>query len=178
MRRRLSACVLLLGLAVLLSACSPPHIGTIGIQRNANGTLTALIRICTESVGKLIVHPVNSFPHAKDGSPLSDRWESVADVEVPLNPAVTESADVAFPMDEGALETNVLYELWAAGRQGNAFSGLFGASELAALKPGEVISDPMRGDAEADSVRDGGSGGVFMTVTREQFEQRAEAYCG
>ena len=175
--RRLFASAVILGLVVVLSACSPPFIGTLGIERNSDGTLTTLIRICNDSVAELILHPVNSFPTAEDGSPLSDKWESVRDVSSPLNPAVRASADVPFPLDEGALETDVLYEVWAAGRQGNAFSGLFGASELAALRPGNVIAEPVRGDDEDDYVRNGGSGGVYMTVTRDEFEQRAREFC-
>lgn len=98
-------------------------------------------------------------------------------IEVPLRPAVERADDVSLPVDEEDLQTDVLYQLWAAGREGNAFSGPFGASELAALKPGEVLAEPMRGDPESEYVRDGGRGGTFMIVSRDAFEERAEAFC-
>jgi hypothetical protein len=177
MNRRIGLVALLICVGAALTACSPPFIGTIGIQRNADGTLSALVRVCRGSVYTLLVHPVNSFPTERDGGSTSDDWESAADIETELDPVVTDRADVRFPAEEESLKTNVLYELWAAGEDGNAFSGLFGASELAALKSGEVLADPMRDDEERDYVRDHGRGGIFMLVTPAEFEKRAVAFC-
>ncbi|NLP82358.1 hypothetical protein HF576_00700 [Microbacterium sp. CFH 90308] len=177
MRRRLASIAVIIGLAVVLTACSPPFIGTIGVERNDDGTLTVLIRVCRDYVETLIVDPINSFPNAKNGAPLSDRWESVPNIEFPLSPAVESAADVPFPVDEADLETYVLYRLWAGSREGNAFSGQFGASELAALKPGEVLAGPTRDDEESEYVRDDGRGGTFMIVSRDAFEERAEEFC-
>ena len=177
MGRRLLTSATIVGLVVLLSACSPPTIGTVGIERNEDGSLTALVRVCRDSVDTLILRPINSFPKAPNGSPLGDHWESVPDERVSLTSSVTDSADVPFPVDATALESDVLYGLWAAGRHGNAFSGVFGASEVAALQPGEVLAEPISDDAEATKDRDDGAGGFFVTVTRDEFEQRATSFC-
>jgi hypothetical protein len=94
---------------------------------------------------------------------LSDAWESAPEPEVPLSPPITGEANVAMPTDESSLRTDVLYELWAAGRHGNAFSEHFDASELAALQPGEVLSPEP--DIESPF------------VTPEEFERYADHFC-
>ena len=39
------------------------------------------------------------------------------------------------------------------------------------------MAERMRDDAENDYVRDVGAGIVFMAVTRDECEERAEAFC-
>lgn len=178
MLRRLGYSALLLGVVTVLSACTPGSTGILGIERNANGTLTVLIRVCSDSLDEIRMRPVNSFPNEPDGEPLNDNWEAVADMTAALPHTVEGSADVPFPFVEDELEPDVLYDLWASGgRQGNAHKGLFGAAELATLQPGEVLTRPSRDDEPSEYVRGEGSGGVYMLVTREEFERRAEAFC-
>jgi hypothetical protein len=165
MRRQL-AIGTVLALAVLtLTACSPPDIGTIGIARQGDGSLEVLIRMCRGSVSTMILNAVNSFPSSVDGGD-SDEWESVPDMRAPLSPSITGDAQFAMPFDEEALRSDVLYRLWASGREGNAFSGFFGASELAAVEAGQVLAP---GTSE--------SGGVMQVVSPDEFETIADDFC-
>lgn len=166
MKRRWALGALLLAVTLSLTACTPPFIGSIGIERRADGSLEVLIRLCHGSVSSLTLEAVNSYPSSEDGAPLSNAWESVRDERSRLSPQVSGDADLAAAFNEPELRSDVLYRLWAAGRDGNAFSGLFSASDLAAVKPGEVLAQPLR-----DSV------GVYAIMAPSEFEAISEELC-
>ena len=182
MRRRLTIATVLVGLVLVLAACTPPLIGTVGIERDADGSLNLLVRLCRGSIDTLIVHGVDSFPSGTGEAlvsedetteePVLEDWMLVPDIETTLNPALTGGADIPFPSDVTDLDPAVLYELWAAGREGNAFSGLFSASELAELVPGEVMAQRVHDDAAPED-----PGGSYTVVTRDKFERRASLFC-
>lgn len=148
-----------------LTACSPPIIGEVGIERAEDGSANVLIRLCRGSVDTLLLEPINSYRLSADYRSQSHAWESVGALEVPLKPAVTEAHDMEMPFGEPALKPYALYRLRAAGRDGNAFSEAFGAEQLTALRPGEILAhaDPRTGD--------------FTVYDREQFEAVAAESC-
>ena len=113
-----------------------------------------------------MLDPVNSFSDPAEGGSSTDEWRSVPTEEEPVSPPIDDERDVEFPFNESALRTDVLYRLWAVGKAGNAFSGFFGASELAALQPEEVMTQP---SAAAD--------GVYEITTRAGFEAFADEFC-
>ncbi len=150
-------------MALALSSCTPPSIGIVGIERNADGSLDALIRLCRGSVNTLILAPVSSVP--LDGGE-SDEWRSVEDVEAPLSPPLSADAQLALPFSENTLRHDVVYKLWAAGRDGNAFSGYFSAADLADLEAGQVLTWSSN-DSESD----------FQLVSTHGFEAIADDFC-
>lgn len=151
--------------AVVLTGCSPPIIGTIGIARQEDGSLDVLLRLCRGSAKALQLDAVNSFPNGPNGAPQSDGWQSVPDEDVALTrPAVAET-DVTMPFDEGGLRPDVLYEVQAWGDDGNAFSGLFSSRDLAAIRPGEVLAPPS------------GDDGVATVTTPQEFGAFAQEFC-
>lgn len=164
-RRSLLLAPILVGLLVTLTACSPPHIGTLGIARVNDGSLQVLVRICRESTDHLRLQPINSFPHAANSEPENDTWESVPIQTATLSPAVTSASDIPLPFDEQSVEDTVLYQLMASGSGGNAFSAAFSASDLAAIEPGKVLT-PATGDQTSDP-----------TLTPQQFEEYAKEFC-
>lgn len=113
-----------------------------------------------------MLDPVNSFTDPDTSGSTTEEWRSVPTEREPVSPPIEDERDFEFPFAESALRTDVLYRLWAAGKAGNAFSGLFGASELAALRPEEVMT---QSSAAAD--------GVYEIMTRASFEACADEFC-
>lgn len=137
----------------------------MGILRQQDGSLEVLIRVCRDSVDTLILKPINSFPHEDNGEPMSDAWRAAPQPEVPLSPPISGKATVDMAIEESEIRTDVLYELWAAGRAGNVFSAQFDAGMLAALQAGEVLSSEslyVEGD---------------VITTPEGFRRYADEYC-
>jgi hypothetical protein len=151
---------------LVLAACTPSSIGTVGLQRQEDGSVKALIRMCHGSVDELVLRPVNSFPTGTGGEALTDTWDSTPDLSRALASAVGGDADVADALDEADLLPDVLYEMSARGREGNATSGFFGGSELAALGADQVLTYPRRG-----------SEGVHEILTPTDFEEAADDFC-
>jgi hypothetical protein len=166
MKRKQAFAALLLAVTLTLTACSPPFIGTVGIQRRADGSLGVLIRLCRGSLNTLTLQAVNSYPSAENGEPLSNAWEAVDDSRTRLSTQVNGEADLTAAFNESELRSDVLYHLWGAGRDGNAFSGLFSAGDLAAVNTGEVLAEPSR-----DSL------GVHEIMTPREFEAFSEEFC-
>lgn len=155
-----------LAVSLMLTSCTPGDIGTVGIRREADGSLTALIRLCRGSVDTLLLRPVNSVPPGAGGGPRSDGWESASSPEYPLDVVVTGDADVLLAFAEDELRVDVLYRIYASGRDGRAGSGFFAAAELALIEPGQILA-PSRADAD----------GLFQIQSPAGFEAAADRYC-
>jgi hypothetical protein len=166
MRHKIAFVLAAVATSLMLSSCTPGDIGTVGLQREADGSLTALIRLCHGSADKIVLRAVNSFPHDPDSTPQSDHWESVPDVEQALEAPVHGYADVPVTIDEDSILDDVLYEVHTSSRDGWASSGFFGAAELAEVEPGRVLAPPW---LDTD--------GVFEIRSRDDFESAAEDFC-
>ncbi|NYD69962.1 hypothetical protein [Herbiconiux flava] len=156
---------LLGGLLLVLTACSPSIIGTLGIARLDDGSLDVLIRICRGSIDDLGLEAVGPLHRGATDEPDDSSWESIPDQEVTLSPSVTASGDVALPFDEGSVQDEVRYKLRSSGSEGNAFSAAFTSSDLDAIKPGRVLT-PASGDQIESPL-----------LTPQQFEEYATEFC-
>ncbi|UUE20889.1 hypothetical protein [Microbacterium sp. J1-1] len=89
-----------------------------------------------------------------------------------LSEPISGEGEVAMPFREQTLGKDVLFAVKAFGDNGeNAESGLFSASELAAVKPGEVLT-PI--GMFASDIYDSSDDPV---VSPEEFERFAEDFC-
>ena len=155
-----------------LTACTPDVTGTLGLLRQQDGSLEVLVRLCHGSVDLLTLDAVNSFPPDRNPDSADNGWANVKEKEVALSTPIIGAADIAMPFRERTLGKDVLWELTAFGDNGeNAVSALFGASELAAVKPGEVLT-PI--GMFASDIYDSSDDPV---VSPEEFERFAADFC-
>ncbi|MGS0561812.1 hypothetical protein [Microbacterium aurugineum] len=170
MKRRRGIAILLLAPVLALTACTPAATGTLGLLRQRDGSLEVLVRLCHGSVDFLELRAVNSFPPNQDGDP--DGWTNVKTKEFNLSEPISGEGEVAMPFREQTLGKDVLFAVKAFGDNGeNAESGLFSASELASVKPGEVLT-PI--GMFASDIYDSSDDPV---VSPEEFERFAEDFC-
>lgn len=164
--------------AVLVSACTPPVTGTIGVGVDAAGRPVAYLRVCPGE------HMDLAF---LDAEPLRDSTPSVAAWDA--RPAVTGSASWSFDRpDHGwvakgpapQLKPGVIYHLAAGAKDGSGTSSyvLFTTEDLQAMKPGQVrIYDTTREVPAAEPTgtleqQDRDENDNFMrVVSQHQFEQ-------
>ena len=171
MKRWRTATVLLLAPTLALTACTPAETGTLGLLREEDGSLRVLVRLCHGSVDLLTLRAVNSFPPNQEGDP-HDGWRNVKEKEFDLPTPIIGADDIALPFRERTLGEDVLWRVTAFGDNGeNAASTLFGASELAAVRPGEVLTAI---GAYASDIYDS-SDDPF--VSPEEFERFAADFC-
>jgi hypothetical protein len=157
---------LLLGIGAM-TGCTPGADGMVGLERQSDGSLSVLIRMCHGTVDQLVLRAINAYPSGQDGEERSNTWRTVPDDESPLPTEHTVRDDVAMPFDESDLHPDVLYELIASDSDSWAIGGYFGAEELAGLEPSEVLAYPRRG---AD--------GVHEIMSKSDFESSVKEFCG
>ncbi|PRB14775.1 hypothetical protein [Microbacterium sp. MYb62] len=172
MRRRHAAALLLLAPRLALTACTPAETGTLGLLREEDGSLRVLVRLCHGSVDLLSLDAVNSFPPNREGASDDKGWMNVEDKEFALSTPIIGAADVDMPFRERTLGKDVLWRVTAFGDNGeNAASAMFGASELAAVEPGEVLTAI---GTYASDIYDSSDDPV---VSPEEFERFATDFC-
>lgn len=158
LRRACLTAVTALGVLAALTGCGPPIIGTVGLIRADDGTLTAITIVCTGSIGTLMlsergpVDPDQSSGHAHG----IRRWE--------LPEPVSRAGALTLEEAAGWLRSDRYYEAGGYGRGGVAIGPRFTTVELAALGPGQVLALDEDWESEA------------MTVP--QFLGAAEELCG
>ena len=171
MKRWRAAAVLLLAPMLALTACTPAETGTLGLLREEDGSLRVLVRLCHGSVDLLSLDAVNSFPPNREGE-SDDGWMNVKEKESDLPTPIIGAADVDMPFRERTLGKDVLWRVTAFGDNGeNAASAMFGASELAAVRPGEVLTAI---GTYASDIYDSSDDPV---VSPEEFERFAADFC-
>lgn len=163
-RRSLLAAPVACALMVALTSCSPAVIGTLGIARQDDGSLTVMIRICEESVDSIALRAINSYPVPENDEPDDGRWANVRDELAPLPTTVIDSVDIPLPFEESSVRSDILYELMAHGQNGTAHSAYFSAADLEALEPGFVLTPAMRES-------------IDPVLTPPEFESRAREAC-
>ncbi|MEU4013935.1 hypothetical protein AB0E56_01600 [Microbacterium sp. NPDC028030] len=170
MTRWRGVAILLLAPTLALTACTPAVTGTLGLLRQRDGSLDVLVRLCHGSVDSLELRAINSFPPNQDGD--SEGWRNVKAKEFALSEPIIGAGDVAMPFREQTLGKDVLFSVTAFGENGeNAVSGHFAASELAAVKPGEVLT-PI--GMFASDIYDSSDDPV---VSPEEFQRFADDFC-
>lgn len=171
MRRLIGFTAVVAAALVLLTACSPPRLGTLGILRDDDGTLDVLVRLCEGSLYELGLDPVgptSADDHERDSTSSSRQPETIW---VELGPPVIGNSEIAFPFAKSELRPDMRYELWGIvgdenaetrRQEGNAFSTIFDARELADLPPGMVLAE---------------SGDLSEALHPQEFEEFAERFC-
>lgn len=155
-----------------LTACTPAETGTLGLLREEDGSLRVLVRLCHGSVDLLSLDAVNSFPPNREGASDDKGWMNVEDKEFALSTPIIGAADVDMPFRERTLGKDVLWRVTAFGDNGeNAASAMFGASELAAVEPGKVLTAI---GTYASDIYDSSDDPV---VSPEEFERFATDFC-
>jgi hypothetical protein len=149
MRRLIGSIAVIAAALVLLTSCSPPRLGTLGILRNEDGTLNVLVRLCEGSLYKVGLDPVGPATAANDDRQTTVSVRQPDTMWVELSSPVIGNSEIAFPFVESELREDIRYQLWGVvgaenaetqRQAGNAFSTVFEASELAALPRGMVLS--------------------------------------
>lgn len=174
MKRRGVAIAVLLATMLIVTACMPRDMGTIGVLRNDDGSYTALVRMCR---GSLVTLTLDSYPTGADGAPSSDDSESSRKIEIPIGNAPEGSVDVPLKAIEASGRGNDAYMLRGIGTEGNAWSVSFGVSDLDGLQPGDVLAEINRDDAEKKYTYRADGSGVYVAVAQEEFEARATKFC-
>lgn len=170
MKRWRGGAVLLLVSVLALTACTPAVTGTLGLLRQRDGSLEILVRMCHGSVDNLELRAINSFPPNVNGD--SEGWRNVKAKEFDLPDPITGAGALAMPFREQTLGNDVLFSLKAFGDDlANAESGHFSASELAAVRPGEVLT-PI--GMFVSDIYDSSDDPV---VSPEEFERFAADFC-
>jgi hypothetical protein len=176
--RRLAAGVAAFTVAGLLSACTPPVTGTIGVGVDAAGQPVGYLRVCDGE------HIDGAFLAAE---PLNDSTPSVASWDV--RPAATGTTSWSFDRPDGgwvlrrpaqALKPGVVYHLSAGADDSSGRSGsvLFTLEDLQGMKPGQVRVydygvEPPAGEptgSPEQQARDENDG-FMRVVTQREFEQ-------
>lgn len=170
MRRLVGSIAVIAAALVLLTACSPPRLGTLGILRDEDGTLDVLVRLCEGSLYKVGLDPVGLASAGSDDRQTSASARQPDTIWVDLRSPVIGNSEIAFPFVESELREDIRYQLWGVvgeenaetnRQEGNAFSRVFEASELAALPRGMVLAEL----------------GTGVALLPRQFEELAVEFC-
>lgn len=107
-RRSLLGAPVACALMVALTSCGPTTIGTLGIARQDDGSLTVMIRICEESVDSIALRAISSYPVRENDEPDDGRWANVRDEIAPLPTTAIDSVDIPLPFEESSVRSDIL----------------------------------------------------------------------
>lgn len=113
---------------VLLSGCTVPVHGWVGLQRGEDDSLYVVTRMCGESIDGATIYALAAGPDT----------ETVARVEF-VHPSVESVTAIA---SIGDLETDVAYRLygWTTSNTSSAAGPSFELDDIIALEPGTVLA--------------------------------------
>ncbi len=156
LRRLLGGLAGLLAVASL-SACTPVSDGVVGLQREQDGSLSVVVRMCQGSVNRVHLRDFDSDAYTT--------W--TFDDEV--GPTGT------FPLDDGfssRLHEGHTYDIGVSTFHGASADGPSMTPEsVAALTPGQILLDPFVADHDATDPP------LALVVTSDDFSEDADRYC-
>ena len=149
-----------------LTSCTPDADGSVGIERQSDGSLKVLVRMCEGSLSRVVVDGANNYPTREIGASGNTAWKSAPNYFTKFAELIHGEGEAVLELPEDELLDTVLYTTIGYGPEGYAVGGYFGAEELRALEPNQILAYP-RFDVDAS----------FELLSRIEFDAASAEFC-